>query len=70
MLNIQINNPDLEKSLKQVYGNNTESMAQAFLQFLQHQEIQQDISISIRQLDAGEGIPLNNAIQDIRSKYE
>jgi len=70
MVNIQINNPDLEKSLKQVYGNNTESMAQAFLQFLQHQEIQQDISISIRQLDAGEDIPLNNAIQDIRSKYE
>jgi len=70
MLNIQINNPDLERSLKQVYGNNTESMAQAFLQFLQQQEIQRDISISIRQLDAGEGIPLGNVIQDIRSKYE
>jgi len=40
------------------------------LQFLQQQEIQRDISISIRQLDAGEGIPLGNVIQDIRSKYE
>ena len=70
MLNIQINNPDLEKSLKQVYGNNTESMAQAFLQFLQQQEIQRDISISIRQLDAGEGVALSNVIQDIRLKYE
>jgi len=70
MLNIQINNPDLEKSLKQVYGNNTESMAQAFLQFLQQQEVQRDIGISIRQLDAGEGVPLGNVIQDMRSKYE
>lgn len=70
MLHIEIDNPELEKSLKQTYGDNSNSIAKAFADFIQQQKIKQDIGISIEQLDAGEGIPLNQAINEIRSKYE
>ncbi len=34
------------------------------------QNIKQDIDVSIEQLDAGESVPLRDAINDIRVKYE
>ena len=70
MLNIQINNPSLELLLKQTYGNDNQSIAEAFYEFLKQKKIQQDVDISITQLDNGEGIPLEQAMNRIRSKYE
>jgi hypothetical protein len=35
MLNIEINNPELEESLKQLYGNNKQSLVSAFADFVQ-----------------------------------
>ena len=70
MLKIQIDDPTLEKGLQQVYGSDTAGMARAFYQFAQQQQTQQDIRVSIQQLDAGEGIPLDRTIQEIRVKYE
>lgn len=70
MLNIHIDNPELEKNIKQTYGEDTKSIARAFFDFIQQQKIKQDIGISIEQLDAGKGIPLGDAMKDIRAKYK
>jgi len=70
MLNIHIDNPDVEKSLKQTYGDDEQSIVNAFMEFVQQQRIKRDIGISIQQLDNGEKIPLKNAMKQIRSKYE
>ena len=70
MLNILIDNPELERSIKQTYGEDNNSIARAFAEFIQQQRVKQDIGVSIEQLDAGEGIPMAEAINDIRSKYE
>ena len=70
MLNIEINNPELEASLQQLFGNNQQSIALAFAEFVQQSKIKQDIGVSIAQLDAGEGLSLREAMQSIRNKYE
>ncbi|MDT4288168.1 hypothetical protein RO575_01230 [Methylomonas sp. MO1] len=70
MLNIEIDNPELEASLQQLFGNNQQSIASAFAEFVQHRKIKQDIGVSITQLAAGEGLPLQEVMQDIRRKYE
>lgn len=69
MLNIEINNPELEESLKQLYGNNKQSIANAFADFVQQRKTKQDIGISIAQLDAGEAVPLQDVMQAIGKKY-
>jgi len=69
MLNIQINNPELEESIKQTYGDDVQSIANAFGEFIQQQRIRQDIAVSIKQLDAGEGIAMAEVMQGIRSQY-
>jgi hypothetical protein len=63
MLNIEINNPELEESLKQLYGNNKQSIANAFADFVQQRKIKQDIGISISQLEAGEALPLQDVMR-------
>lgn len=70
MLNIQIDNPELEQSLKQTYGENSQSIVRAFAEFVQQQKIKQDIGVSIEQLETGQGIPLSQAINEIRASYE
>ena len=52
MLNIEINNPELEESLNQLYGNNKQSLVNAFADFVLHRKIKQDIGVSISELDA------------------
>lgn len=70
MLNIEIDNPELEASLQQLFGNNQQSIGWAFAEFVQQRKIKQDIGVSIAQLNAGEGVSLNDAMQSIRQKYE
>ena len=70
MLNIRIDDPELEQSLKQTFGEDTRSIARAFSRFIQQQKIQQDISVSIEQLEAGESSVLADVVKDIRAKYE
>lgn len=70
MLNIQIDNPELEQSIKQAYGSDSNSIARAFTEFVQQQKIRQDIKVSIEQFDAGEGVPLASVMGEIRAKYE
>lgn len=70
MLNIEINNPELEESLKQLYGTNEQSIAEAFADFIQQRRIKQDVGVSISELDAGKAIPLGEVMQGLRSKYE
>jgi len=70
MLNIHIDNPELEKNIKQTYGEDTTGIANAFSDFIHQQKIKQDIGISIEQLDAGNGLPIGDVMKDVRSKYE
>lgn len=58
MLNIQIDDPELEKSIRQACGDDSQA------------RIRQDINMSIRQLDASEGLPLARVMEGVRSKYE
>ena len=70
MLNIQIDNPELEESLAELYGVNKQSIAKDFADFVQQRKIKQDIGVSIMQLEAGEGLPLRDVMQAVRQKYE
>ncbi len=70
MLNIHIDNPELEKSIKQTYGEDATGIASAFSEFIHQQKIKQDIGISIEQLDAEEGIALGDVMKDVRARYE
>jgi len=70
MLHIQIDNPELEESIKQTYGDDTKSIAKAFFDFIQQQKHKQDIGVSIEQLDEGKAIPMENMMRDIQGKYE
>ncbi len=70
MLNIHIDDPELEKSIKQTFGEDTRSIARAFSEFIQQLRIKQDIRVSIEDLDAGKSVPLGEGINDIRKKYE
>jgi hypothetical protein len=70
MLSIEINNPEIEENIKQLYGNNKQLIASAFADFIQQLKVKQDIGISIAQLDAGEALPLQDVMQSIRQKYE
>jgi len=70
MLNIQIDNPELEESLEQLYGVNKHAIAKDFADFVMQRKIKQDIGISITQIEAGEGLPLHDVMQAIRQKYE
>lgn len=68
MLNIDIDNPELEASLQPLFGNNQQSIASAFAEFVQQRNIKQDIGVSIAQLDVGEGLSLREAIQSVSNK--
>ena len=70
MLNIQIDNPELEKNIKNTYGEDTKSIARAFFEFIQQQKIKQDVGVSIEQLKSGKSIPLGDVMNNIRAKYE
>ena len=70
MLNITIEDSLLESNLKQAFGEDTKSITKAFSEFIQGYKIKQDIKVSIEQLDADGGLPLAEAVADIRSKYE
>lgn len=70
MLTIQIDNPELERNIKNTYGEDTKSIAKAFYEFIQQQKIKQDIGISIEQLNYGKGIPLDDVMKNIRIKFE
>lgn len=70
MLNIQIDNPELEQRVKETYGDDLQSIAQAFSAFIQQERIKRDIGISITQLEAGEGVPMDSVMREIRAQYE
>lgn len=70
MLNIKIDNPELEKNIKQFFGDDTQSLATAFAEFVKQRQVRQDIEISIKQLDNGEALDFKEAISEVRSKYE
>ena len=70
MLNIHIDDPELEQNIKQTFGEDTRAIARAFFEFIQQQRINQDIGVSIEQLEAGESVALGEVVKDIRAKYE
>jgi acyl-CoA hydrolase len=70
MLNLQINDIELEQYLKNTYGNNTQSITEAFTQFVKFQKIKRDVVISKEQAKNDQVIGLDKAIDDICEKYE
>lgn len=70
MLSIQIDNPELETEIQRVFGDDTHSLALAFVDFLQQRQVREDIGVSIKQLEEGEGIDMKAAIAEVRARYE
>ena len=70
MLNIQIDNPELERSVKETYGDDANAIAQDFLAFIQKERVRRDVGVSIAQLESGEAVPMGTVMQEIRAKYE
>ena len=70
MLNIQIDNPALEADLKQTFGDNPQSVARAFAEFIQAKKVSDDIHISIAQLEQGQAIKSSEVFNSIRARYE
>ena len=69
MLTITIDDPDLERSIRQAYGDNSRLLVDAFVEFLRQQRVREDIGVSIEQLDSGSGIPLAQVMAEIRRKF-
>jgi hypothetical protein len=70
MLSIQIDNPELEAELKQTFGNNPQSVAKAFAEFLQARRVADDIQISITELGQGQVLKSTDVFNSIRARYE
>ncbi len=70
MINLQINNPELEKTIQQTFGNDNESLVLAFAEFLHKKKIQKDIQVSIQQLEQNKALTLERAFEQVRSRYE
>ena len=69
MLTIKIDDPDLERSIRQAYGDNSRLLVDAFVEFLRQQRVREDIGVSIEQLDSGSSIPLAQVMAEIRRKF-
>ena len=70
MLSIQINDPELESDLMQTYGNNKQSVIDAFSQFIKQQKIINDVSISKKQIINGEIIDIDTVFNSVSEKYK
>ena len=70
MLNLQINDPELEDNLLQIYGNNKQSIIDAFSQFLQQQKIINDVIISKKQIISGDIIDIDTAFDSVIDMYK
>ena len=70
MLNIQIDNPALEADLKQAFGDNPQSVARAFAEFVQAKRISDDIRVSVAQLEQGQVLDAVDVFNSIRARYE
>lgn len=70
MLNLQINDPELERNLIQTYGDNKQSIIEAFTQFIKNQNIKNDVAISKKQAINGEFIELDTVFDSICDKYK
>ncbi|MDP5189548.1 hypothetical protein [Rheinheimera baltica] len=70
MINIQIDNPALEADLKQFFGDNPQSVAHAFAEFVQAKRIGDDIKVSLSQLEQGQALNSADVFNSIRARYE
>ena len=70
MLRIKIDNPELEKSIQHVFGDNEQAMVNAFVEFIRLQTVKQDGAISVEQLDSGQKKSLHDVMKAVRSKCE
>jgi len=70
MLNIQIDNPVLEADLKQAFGDNPQSVARAFAEFVQAKRISDDIKESITQLEQGRALKAADVFSCIALSYK
>lgn len=70
MLNIQIDNPDIEEDLKRAYGEDKSRLNQLFTEFLLEKRIKSDIEQSLRDIESGQVVSLQEVMQEVRSIYE
>ena len=66
MLKFQIDDNELEETIHNNYGENTDSLVRDFVSFLREKQIQNDVSISIEQLKQGKGIAMPFVMEDLQ----
>jgi hypothetical protein len=70
MLKFQIDNHEIERSIQERYGNNTNVLVEDFISFLQERRIKGDIAVSIEQIEKGQSKPILMVMDELRQKYE
>ena len=70
MLKFQIDDSELEETIQNNFGNNTDRLVQEFVSFLRTKKIKEDVLVSVEQLNQGKGIPMSAVMEDLRNKYE
>jgi len=70
MLTIEIDNPELEENLKQTYGDDNQSVKQAFIDFLQTQQVKQDVAIAMNEFSQDKALPMSTVFETIRVQYQ
>ena len=70
MLTIEIDNPALETNIKNNYGDDEQSIKQAFIDFLQYKQLKQDVIIAQDELRQGRAIASNQVFNSLRAKYQ
>jgi len=70
MLKFQIDDSELEETIQNNFGNNTDRLVQEFISFIREKKIKEDVSVSVEQLNQGKGIPMSVVMEDLRNKYE
>ena len=69
MLNIPIDDPELERSIRNTFSDNTQFIARAFAAFIQQEQLNDDIRVSVEQLANGEAIPLRTVMWGLCSRH-
>ncbi len=69
MFAITINNPEIEKFLKDEFKNDENTLLDKFVEFIKFQKIKRDVDISNLEFENGEFVDIDSAFLEVTSKY-
>ena len=67
MFAITINNPEIEKFLKDEFKNDENTLLDKFVEFIKFQKIKRDVDISNLEFENGEFVDIDSAFLEVTS---